>query len=491
LSDAAVTEPTHSTPIEAHVWRIAAVVVLGSIMSILDTTVVNVALDTLGRDFNAPLSDTQWVITGYMLSLAAVIPLTGWSARRFGAKQVYIVALVAFTLGSVLCGLSNSIAMLTVFRVLQGFGGGLLMPVGLLLMAGAAGPQRMGRVMSITTIPTMVAPILGPMVGGLIVDNSSWRWIFFVNVPVGIAAFFAALRFLPHSDRGEAQPLDVRGLLLLSTGLPLITYGLAEVGSTGKFLIPQVVFPILAGTGLVVAFVFHALHKRFPLLDVRLYRRPTFAAASSVMFAMGGVIFGGMILMPLYLQQVRGLSAFETGLLMAPTGLGMIVVLPLIGRQVDRHGGGQFALAGLIVTALATVPFAFVGPNTSYLWLSAAMVVRGIGAGCTFMPTMTAAFASLKREELPDASPQINVVMRVGGSLGTALLAVVLQRALVSEASPSAAYGVAFWWTIGLTLIAIVPAILLWRAERAARRQAAAGAERVDIPLDRLAENAA
>jgi EmrB/QacA subfamily drug resistance transporter len=473
------------------VWRIATVVVLGSIMSILDTTIVNVALDTLGRDLHSSLSDIQWVITGYMLSLAAVIPLTGWSARRFGAKQVYIVALIAFTVGSVLCGLSNSVAMLTLFRVLQGFGGGLLMPVGLLMMASAAGPQRMGRVMSITSIPTMVAPILGPMVGGLIVDNASWRWIFFVNVPVGIVALVAALRFLPHSDRSEAQPLDVRGLLLLSTGLPLLTYGLAEIGSTGKFLIPQVVIPSLVGIALITAFVFHALHKRFPLLDVRLYRRPTFAAASAVMFAMGGAVFGGMILLPLYLQQVRGLSAFETGLLLAPMGVGMIVVLPLIGRQVDRHGGGQFALAGLILTAISTIPFAYVGPNTSYWWLSAVMVVRGIGSGAVFMPSMTAAFASLKREELPDASPQINVVLRVGGSLGTALLAVVLQRAFINEPTPSDAFDVAFWWVVGLTLIAILPCIVLLRAERTARREAAAHPDPVDIPLEQLAETAA
>ena len=469
-------------------WRIATVVVLGSIMSILDTTIVNVALDTLGRDLNASLSDIQWVITGYMLSLAAVIPLTGWSARRFGAKQVYIVALIAFTAGSVACGLSTSVAALTLFRVLQGVGGGLLMPVGMLMMATAAGPKRMGRVMSVTSIPTMVAPILGPMIGGVIVDSASWRWIFFVNVPVGIVALVAALRFLPRSDRAPAQPLDVRGLLLMSTGLPLLTYGLAEIGSTGKFLLPRVVIPIVAGIALIVAFVFHALHKRFPLLDVRLYRRPTFASASAVMFALGGAVFGGMILFPLYLQQVRGLSAFETGLLLAPMGVGMIVILPLIGRQVDRHGGGQFALAGLIVTTIATIPFAFVDATTSFWWLSAVMVVRGIGSGCTFMPAMTAAFASLKREELPDATPQMHVVMRVGGSLGTALLAVVLQRAFVTAATPSDAFDVAFWWTVGLSALAIIPAVVLWRSERAARRRA----EPVAMPVgERLAESAA
>jgi EmrB/QacA subfamily drug resistance transporter len=348
----------------------------------------------------------------------------------------------------------------------------------------------MGRVMSVTAVPTMVAPILGPMLGGVIVDSASWRWIFFVNVPVGIVALIAALRFLPHSDRAPAQPLDVRGLVLMSTGLPLLTYGLAEIGATGKVLIPRVLLPILAGVALIAVFVFHALHKRFPLLDVRLYRHRTFASASAVMFALGGAVFGGMILMPLYLQQVRGLSAFETGLLLAPMGLGMIIVLPLIGRQVDRHGGGWFALGGLILTTVATIPFAFVSESTSFWWLSGVMVLRGIGAGCTFMPAMTAAFASLKREELPDATPQMHVVMRVGGSIGTAVLAVVLQRAAIGAASPASAYDVAFWWTVGLSGLALVPAVFLVRSERSARRLARR--ETVALPVgERLAESAA
>src|ERR1700681_4728332 len=177
-----------SDRIEAHVWKIAFVVVIGSIMSILDTTTVNVALQTLGRDLHKPIADTQWVITGYMLSLAAVIPITGWAARRFGAKPVYLLSLVLFTAGSVLCGVAQSLDQLVVFRVIQGIGGGMILPLGQLMIATAAGPKRMGRVMSIVAIPAMLAPILGPTLGGPILDNASWRWIFYVNVPIGLMA---------------------------------------------------------------------------------------------------------------------------------------------------------------------------------------------------------------------------------------------------------------------------------------------------------------
>src|SRR5213082_1431702 len=184
--------------IDAIVWRISAVVIVGSIMSILDTTIVNVALATLGRDLHATVAQIQWVVTGYMLALAAVIPVTGWAARRFGAKRVYLVSLVLFTAGSALCGIATSSTELIVFRVLQGVGGGMIMPIGQLMMAEAAGPQRMGRVMSVVAVPAMLAPILGPMLGGLILDNASWRWIFFVNAPIGVAGFIAALRGLPR-----------------------------------------------------------------------------------------------------------------------------------------------------------------------------------------------------------------------------------------------------------------------------------------------------
>jgi EmrB/QacA subfamily drug resistance transporter len=458
--------------ISAYVWRVSAVVVIGSMMSILDTTIVNVALATLSHKLHASITDIQWVVTGYMLALAAVIPVTGWAARRFGAKQVYLVSLVLFTAGSALCGLATSTAELILFRVLQGIGGGMILPIGQLMMAEAAGPKRMGRVMSIVAVPAMLAPILGPTLGGLIIQNSSWRWIFYVNVPIGVIAVAAALRILPWVKRAPVERLDVRGFLLMATGLPLLTYGLAEVGVTGGFSSVRVIVPCLLGIALIGVFAVHALHVPKPLLDLRLYRRPTFSSASFAMFCLGAALFGGMILLPLYWQGIRAESVIDTGLLTAPQGLGAALAMPIAGKLTDRMGGGPLALFGVTLCAVATIPFGLIGAHTSIVWLSVAMLLRGVGIGFGFMPTMAAAFASLDRSELSSATPQLNVLQRVGGSIGTAVLAVVLQRALVGAHGLSGAahaYGTAFWASAIMAALAIFPCVILLRAERAAR----------------------
>jgi EmrB/QacA subfamily drug resistance transporter len=482
-----MTSNTNSDRIDAYVWRISAVVIVGSIMSILDTTIVNVALDTLSRELHSTIDNIQWVATGYLLSLAAVIPVTGWAARRFGAKRVYLTSLVLFTAGSALCGLAGSTTELILFRVLQGVGGGMILPVGQLMMAEAAGPKRMGRVMSVVAVPAMLAPILGPTIGGLILDNTTWRWIFYVNVPIGVLAVIAAVRFLPQVQRQRTEPLDYRGLIMMATGLPLITYGLAEIGATGGFTSVKVVGPIIGGLALVAAFAVYALRVPRPLLNLRLYKRPTFSSASIAMFCIGAALFGGMILLPLYWQTIRHESVVVTGLLTAPQGLGAAMVMPIAGRLTDRFGGGPLALIGVLLTAAASIPFALIGAHTSILWLCVAMVVRGFGIGFAFMPAMSAAFASLQRSELSDATPQLNVLQRVGGSIGIAVLAVVLQRGLDGAHTLSAqasAYGTAFWVAVGLTALAIIPCIVLMRAERAARR--AAGS--TTVPDDTLAE---
>jgi MFS family permease len=264
----------------------------------------------------------------------------------------------------------------------------------------------------------------------------------------------------------------------MSGGLVGITYGLAEIGTLGTFNSARVWGPIILGALLVAAFAFHAMRVKNPLLDLNLYRRWNFSAASITMFALGAAVFGAMILMPLYWQQLRHESVIATGLLTAPQGLGMAVAMPFAGKLTERWGGGLVALAGVITTTLTTIPFCLIGAHTSVASISVWMVLRGLGLGFSFMPAMTAAFATLERHELSHATPQLNVLNRVGGSIGTAILAVVLQRALVGAHTPGAAasaYGTAFWWSAGLSALAIIPCIVLARAEQNARRLARAG----------------
>jgi EmrB/QacA subfamily drug resistance transporter len=472
--------PAASDRIEPYVWKIAGVVVLGMLMSILDTTIVNVALRTLGHDLHSSISQIQWVVTGYLLSLAAVIPITGWAARRYGAKRVYMTSLVLFTVGSALCAAAATTTALVLFRVLQGVGGGMLMPVGQLIMAQVAGPKRMGRVMGVVAMPAMLGPILGPVAGGLILQNLHWSWIFLVNVPIGVIAFIAGWRIIPETESGAAGRLDVRGLVLLSSASSATVYGLSQLGTHSSLTAPAVLWPIVAGLVLAVVFCRHALRLERPLLDVRLYANRVFAAASLTTFGLGAALFGAMILVPLYYQEVRHESLIATGLLVGPQGLGMLLVTSFTGRLTERFGGGRVALVGVLTLALSTIPLAFVGVGTSIVSISLVLLLRGVGIGFAFMPAMTTAFASLRPEQLSDATPQLNVLQRIGGAIGTAVLAVVLQRAsghAPTTTGLASAFDTAYWWSFGMALMSVIPCVVLLRAENPRRRMTPAAAE--------------
>ena len=478
MSSATATAPKpEPLKIERHVWVISGVVILGMIMSILDTTIVNVALDRLSGDLHSSISEVQWVVTGYLLALAAVMPVTGWAARRWGAKRVYLVSLVLFTLGSVACGLSNSLVALVVFRVLQGIGGGMIMPLAQLIMAQVAGPQRMGRVMGVVSMPAMLAPIFGPVIGGLILQNLHWSWIFFVNAPIGVVALVLGWRMLPDTDSGEAGPLDRVGLVLLPVGSALGIYGISKVGSGAAIGSAGVLVPIALGVVMSGLFTLHALRVERPLLDVRLYANRVFAGASLTTFGLGAALFGAMILVPLYYQKVRGYSVIDTGLLNGPQGIGALVAMPIAGRMTERFGGGRVAIVGVLVLSLSTLPLVFVGAHTSVVLISLVLVVRGLSIGFSFMPAMTAAFAVMRPDQLSDATPQLNVVMRLGSAIGVAVLAVVLQRASAHAHGSVAlghAFGHTYWWGLGIAVLSLAPCLLLLRAERPARTEAQA-----------------
>jgi EmrB/QacA subfamily drug resistance transporter len=462
--------PTADDELDPELIKLGLVVVIGVFMSILDTTIVNVALDTLGRDLQAPLSTIQWVATGYLLALSLIIPLSGWGTDRFGAKRLFLLSLVLFTAGSALCGAAWDAGSLIGFRLLQGAGGALVMPVGQTIITRAAGPARISRMMAVIGIPALLGPVFGPVLGGLIVDNASWRWIFFVNVPVGVVAVLLAARVLPADRPQPTRSLDVRGLLLLSPALALLVYGLSQAGVQGTWSATEVWAPMAGGAALAVLFVLGAVRAREEaLVPVTYFTDRAFTASSVVTFAFGLAIFGGMLLLPLYYQQVRGLSALQAGLLLAPQGLGACVSMPFAGKIADRIGPRWVVMVGLGVSVLGTVAFTQVTPTSPYWLLAPSLFVRGLGLGATVMPAIAAAYRNLPTSAVPRATTAINIFQRIGGSVGTALVAVLLVQGVADRSrgrpptlgAVSDAFGATFWWVLGLTAASLLAVMLL------------------------------
>jgi EmrB/QacA subfamily drug resistance transporter len=454
-------------------------VVFGVLMSMLDTTIVNVAIRSLSVRLHASLPSVQWVVTGYLLALAAVLPLAGWLCDRFGARRVYVWSIGVFTLASAACGLSGSLGELIFFRVLQGAAGAVTMPAGQMILVRVAGQDRLARVMGTLTIPVVMAPVFGPVIGGLLLEHAGWQWIFLVNLPFGVAAVPLALWLLPRDQSGAGQPSvtrrlpDLLSLLLASGGFVAVMYGLASAGGQAS----RVVIPVAGGLVLLAAFAVRSLRSPRPLLDLRLYRSPAYAASSVMYFALGATVFGAMILLPLYYQGVRAQDPVITGLLVAPTGVGVMLATRLASRLTDRIGSGRTALIGGLIAAAATVPFLFLGAQTPYWWLCVVAAVRGAGISLCMISSMAAVYRAIPPAKVGDGTTQVNVLNRLGGSAGTALFTVVVQHSMAGAATPAGAagaYGDAFRWALGTVVLIIGPAVLLAAIESRSRRAPAA-----------------
>ncbi|SFW51826.1 DHA2 family efflux MFS transporter permease subunit [Amycolatopsis australiensis] len=432
---------------DAALWRLGGVLIMGAVLSILDATIVTVGIDSIARDLGSPLPTVQWVASAYLLAASAAIPLSGWLTDRFGGRAVWLAAVAIFTAGTLLCGFAWSAPALIVFRVLHGLGGGLMQPVGQAVFAQEAGPA-LGRMIGVITLPATVAPVLGPMLGGALVADFGWRWMFFGIVPLGVATFVSARRLLPASPpEGNRTPLDVRGILLLSPGLAAFVYGLAEgvavVGITGAVLL--------------VAYGVHASRTPSAVLDLKLFRAKAFTVASASTFLLGASLYSSMLLLPLYYQQVEQASALTAGLLLAPQALGSAAVMLAGGRLLARFGPRRMMLAGIVLSLLGTVAFTQLGSAPGGVLLTLSLLVRGAGLGAATTPGMTTLYGSLERSRIPRAASAFNVINRIGGSLGTALLAAILHSALTSSAAP-AAFGVAFTWALALSALTLIPA---------------------------------
>jgi EmrB/QacA subfamily drug resistance transporter len=462
--------PAELTP---QVRNAVLALLVGGVAAILDSTMVTLALHTLVVQLHSTDGMIQWVTTGYLLAMAVAIPVTGWAESRWGGKRTWMAALVVFVVGSVLCALSWSDASLIGFRVAQGFGAGLIFPLMQTLAVRAAGGKASSKLIAIVSLPLALGPILGPVIGGVILNWLSWRWLFLVNVPVIAAGLVLAWRLLPADrpvPRARRARLDVLGLALLAPALTGILLGLSNLSEDGGIGHASVLVPLLAGMLLLAAFTVWASRPgdRHPLVDIRLLRLRSLGTASAVLFTTGAVLYAGMFLLPLYYQQLRGETVLHAGLLLIPQGVGSLVSRFAVGALVSRVGARAVTIASFLLTAIATIPFAFADARTSLCWLGAALLIRGFGLGAVLIPPMSVAYRDVSPAGIPHATMTTRITQQVGASFGTAIVAVALQS-LLAHGAVSAFQG-GFWWTIGITVAALIPALAL-PAARAPQRE--------------------
>jgi len=410
---------------DSHRWMVLSVVVMGSFMSILDSTVVNIALPKLISVFSTDVHGAQWVLTSYLLALAVVIPLTGFLDETFGGKRMYMITLTLFTFASALCGLSWSLSSMIGFRVFQGLGGGLIQPLGMSLLLQEFRPEERGTALGIYGIPLMLAPAIGPTLGGYFVQYLDWRFIFYINVPVGIAAVIASSRILRQGPLHKGRLLDYRGIALVGVGSASLLLGI-DNGPTDGWTSMVVLGEMIVGVICLVSFVFAELRHSQPLLELRLFKSFTFTSALFVTLIVQIALFGATFLLPVFLQDLRGLGAMDTGLLLIPQSLVVAVVMPISGRLYDRIGPRLLLVPGLSLLTYASYQFATLSLDTPNIRIIEILMLRGVGMGLVMMPATTTAMNAVPRHLIPRASALTNAMQRISGSFGTAIMATVL-----------------------------------------------------------------
>jgi EmrB/QacA subfamily drug resistance transporter len=446
--------------LDPRIWKIIGVAVVGSFLSQLDATVVNVSLSSLAAELHTSLPVIQWVTSGYLLALALMLPLNGWLVERIGAKRLYLICFSGFTLASALCALSWSAGSLIGFRVLQGISGGLMAPMAQLMLTRVVAGKHMARVFGYAAIPILLGPLLGPVIAGAILQHATWQWLFLINLPVGIIAVILAFLFLPDDGQETlpARGFDLIGFLLLSPSLVLFLYG------SDHLMENPGVIALLLSIVLLVAFIRKAWQDRErALIDLRLFRSRTFSASAITQFTTNGLAFAGQMLIPVYLVRAVGESPSVTGWLMAPLGLGMMCTYPWLGTLTQRFGIRATSAGGASVAFLGTLPFLYLSSHPFNLpILVGTLFLRGVGIGAVGVPSISAAYASVSKQQLPMATTSLNIVQRLGGPTLTTLCATVLGWQLAIH-SPD---GIGNAFTSSFVLLCSLHALLIVAAMR-------------------------
>lgn len=414
-------------------------VIIGMIMVILDSTVVNVAVPKLVDYFATDLKTVQWTITGYTLALSAVIPLAGWLTDKFGEKRVFLITIALFTIGSVLCAVAQTPTQLIVFRIIQGLGGGMVSPIGFAMVFKLAPPEKRGAVMGALGVPMLMAPALGPVLSGWLVENVSWHWIFLINLPIGIIGLLVGLRFLPKSERREAPQLDILGMILAPIAFAMLTFGVSE-GGTGWTSWQTIAGLSVGGAALVLFIIVELMHKQ-PLLELRVFRSSHFTRGIVLIWIAQAALFGSMILTPLYLQQVRGYNALETGIFLLPQALASAFFMPISGRLFDRIGARPLAFTGLGFVSLALFLLSRITVDTSLGMILLPLGLLGGGMGLTMMPLNTHILNSAPRHLVARVTPLMTAAQQVIVSFAVAGLTGYLTSQINSHMAEAAQGG--------------------------------------------------
>ncbi|MCP2261324.1 drug resistance transporter, EmrB/QacA subfamily [Streptoalloteichus tenebrarius] len=440
--------------------RLIAVVLLGGFMGLLDGTIVNVGMGTLSEHFARSLSAVGWVATGYLLAVTFAIPFTAWAVDRFGSRKMWLLGLGLFVTGSLASGLAWNVESLVVFRVVQGFGGGMLDPIMLTVLARAAGPGRVGRVMGLMGVVIPLGPVLGPVLGGLIIEGLGWRWMFLVNIPVGLLAVLLSLRVVPADPprRGHpAAPLDVIGLALLGPAFAVLTFALSRAGEEAGFGTAPVLGALALGAVLLAGYVLHAVRAGArALIGLHLFRGRGFSASVTTMGLTGVMLFSMLFLVPLYQQEVRGHGVLAAGLLLAPLGVGSFLAMPVAGRLSDKVGARRLAPLGACVIALSALVHTQATATTSEVLLGACAFATGVGLGLIGAPTMGSLYRTLPGESVAQGTSALYIVNQLGASLGVAVVAMLVQRQAGGAHTAVQSFQTASWWVCAAAVAVLV-----------------------------------
>jgi EmrB/QacA subfamily drug resistance transporter len=472
---------------------VGAVFVSAMFMNIMDITIVNVALPTIGRDFHIPPTAVDGVVIAYLVSLAVFIPASGWLGDRFGGKRVLLVAIAIFTLGSVLCGFAQDMTQLVAFRVLQGAGGGMMAPVGMAMLFRVFPPAERIRAASILTVPTTIAPALGPVLGGFLVTTLSWRWVFFVNLPLGIAAITFGALFLERMGTHDPGRLDLPGWLLGGAGLGLLMYGISE-GPLKSWSSPDVVVCCVAGAALLTIFVFVELRNAHPMVDLHLLSNRLFRSTNVVMFLAAAAFLGMLYLIPLYFQDARGLSPLQSGLSTFPEAFGVMIGAQFASRLIyPRVGPRRHITGGLLGLAACTLVLTQVTLTTNLWFIRGVMFLLGWMMAQVMVPNQAASMAMITPDSLGRASTFFNTMRQVGSATGVAILSTVLigvgsaNAAGGSVAPDLTAYHLAFLTSAAFALVGVVFSLTIHDSDAAEtivrRPKRAPRAARSEVPV--------